>query len=333
MTHRPLVMGCAALALAACGDDEPHAPPPPPGMVVVTFNTGTNDGLGHDGQPDDGYGSAEAALADDHYGNGLSWRAVVEDVQAFFAAVDPDVVVFQEIFYSGECPAVHESARAGFVCETWQPGDPTVAEVVLGAGFQVACHVGHPDKCAAVNRRLGTFRGCDADLCLEGLDGAEVPGCGSGSRVGRGVIELAGGGELVVVNVHGSSGVEQADQDCRAAQFAQVFVDLGDGEPAANGARNLVMGDFNTDPARLVDIDESAQLLVSHVGEGKRFHFVTSAGLDAQPTYAGLFNIDHVISDALGGSCWHAGITDGHPPVTDMVYFDHRPAVCTVDVP
>jgi hypothetical protein len=53
---------------------------------------------------------------------------------------------------------------------------------------------------------------------------------------------LAEGSTITVVNVHGSSGLAQEDQDCRVLQFDQVFVDLGDvGEPAANGARNPVL--------------------------------------------------------------------------------------------
>lgn len=34
-----------------------------------------------------------------------------------------------------------------------------------------ACHSGKPDKCAAVKRSFGSFRGCGDDFCLEGLMG------------------------------------------------------------------------------------------------------------------------------------------------------------------
>ena len=322
---------CCLLLLPSCSDDGTVAPPPPSGTVVVTFNTGTSESMGHDAQPDDGYGVAEAALSDQWYGDGLAWQAVVEDTRRFFQAIDADIVGFQEIFYSGDCELIPADARAGFVCETWQPGDPTVAQVVVGEGWQVACHPGKPDKCAAVRRSFGTFRGCDADFCLEGLAGAEVDGCGNGSRVGRGVIDVADGSTLTLVNVHGSSGLEVEDQECRAAQFEQVFVDLGlgDGEPAANGERNLILGDFNTDPARMADL-AGAMVLNEHVGDGKAFHFVTDVGSAAEPTYV-LFNIDHVISDALDGSCWAAGVTSGHPAVSDVLYFDHKPIVCRIE--
>lgn len=303
-------------------------------MTVVTFNSGTTTGLPHDDPPDDGYTSAEAETSDMFYGDGLAWVDAVEAATAFFAEVDPDVVVFQEIFHSPECEMVPADRRAGFVCETWMDGDPTVTQVVLGPDFQVACHLGKTDKCMAVNRRFGALRGCDEDLCLDGLDGARVNGCGSGSRVGRGVIDLVGGGALTVVNVHGTSGITEEEQRCRVAQLDQVFVDL-DGAPAANGAANVVLGDLNTDPYRFASGDLSARRFlesVGQLGEGLPFHFVSEAGRRATPTYADLFNIDHVVTDAYVGECWAAGV-DGRDPVFDGVYFDHKPLVCRLAGP
>lgn len=318
----------AATALG-CSSETPNPAPTDRGPIVVTFNTGTSDGLGHDALPDDGYYEAQAALSDMHYGNGLAWLDVVEDTAAFLTELQPDLIVFQEIFYSGDCAMVPDEAKPGFVCESWQPGDPTVAQVILGEGYQVACHLGKNDKCAAVKLSFGSFAGCDADVCLDGLAGAEVQDCGSGSRIGRGVVELAEGGTLTLVNVHGSSGLDQEDQDCRRQQFIQVFEDMGAGDgPAANGARNVVMGDFNTDPQLNADFDESAQKVLDHVGEGKAFRFISDAAPDSPKSYAGLFNIDHVMSDAFDGTCFVAGLTEGHPPVSEILYFDHKPVVC-----
>ena len=327
---RSIRLAACLLLLNGCGSDESAPLVEPAGIVVVTFNTGTSESMGHDALPDDGYGSAEAAISDQWYGDGLAWLAVLEDTQRFFQGLDADIAAFQEIFYSGECADIPAEARAGFICESWQPGDPTVAQLVVGEGWQVACHLEKPDKCAAVRSSFGTFRGCDDDLCLDGLAGAEVDGCGSGSRVGRGVIDATDGSTVTLVSVHGSSGMEEDDQQCRARQFEQVFVDLGlgDGEPAANGERNLIMGDFNTDPGRMTDLD-GAVVLNEHVGEEKPFHFVSDVGPSAQPTYV-LFNIDHVISDAFDGSCWAAGVTEGHVAVSDVRYFDHKPIVCRI---
>jgi len=283
-------------------------------FVAVTFNTG-------------GHADGEDDVADEWYGNGLSWIPAVEQTQAFFADLQPDVVVFQEVFHSPDCAEIPVEYHEGYVCESWSEGDPTVAQVILGAGYQVACHLGKTDKCAAVKQTFGTFVGCDSDFCLDGLAGGEVEGCGSGSRIGRGVIQLTAGGTLTVVNVHGTSGFLPADQLCRVAQIDQVFVDL-DGEPAANGVLDLVLGDFNTDPGRAAFTDLSAARWNDFVGDDLPFHFVTDVGPDAQPTYAGLVNIDHQVSDALTGTCWHPGITAGTDPVVDFDYFDHVPAVC-----
>lgn len=318
------------LCAGACADPAPE----PLSVVAVTFNTGSSGVGSIDPQENGGYGPAQAALTDAHYGNGLAWRVAVEDTRRFFAEIAPDIVAFQEIFYSGECPMIPEEARVGFVCETWQPGDPTVAQIVLGSDYQIACQLDKPDKCLAVRRAFGSFRGCDSALCLDGLDGAQVESCGGGSRIGRGLIELAErpGEWIIVVNAHGSSGLTASDAECRTRQFAQIFEDLGqgDGQPAANGARNLILGDFNTDPYRLMGGDSSADYLLRHVGPGRRFRFHTEAGLDAIPSYGGLLNIDHVMSDVFEGGCWVAGITEAKPVVTGLRFFDHRPAVCAL---
>lgn len=294
--------------------------------MAVTFNTG--GGAGGSGDSAGGFGAEQARISDEYYGNGLAWSAVVEDVRRFLAAVQPDVVAFQEIFHSSGCETIPVEARAGFVCEHWRPGDPTVAQVILGAGYQIACHLEKPDKCAAVRRSFGRFRGCEGELCLDGLQGQRVADCGGGSRIGRGTLELAGGGELELVSVHGSSGITDSDRVCRVRQFEQIFVDLGDGLPAARGARNLILGDFNTDPGRLAELDPSARRLLDFAGEGRRFRFHTPPDPDV-PTYAGLVDIDHVLSDSFSGSC-RAYPSEGEPPVTSVPYFDHRPIVCTL---
>lgn len=309
----------------------------PLAFVAVTFNTGTTDGLDHDAPPADGYTSDHAKRSNDYYGDGLAWNAAIDDAKTFFAGVSPDVVVFQEIFHAADCPSVPQSARAGFLCETWTPGDPLVTQKVLGGAYQIACNLGKPDKCAAVKKTFGTFRGCAGDVCLDGLEGARINDCGGGSRVGRGTIDLAAGGTITLVNVHGSSGFKPADSDCRTKQVEQVFVNLVGG-PAANGARNLVMGDFNTDPGRLTILDSSARRWGDFVGKGKPFQFLTDVGSSAAPTYGssllGLlgqgFNIDHIVSDVFEGSCWTAGVSAGHAPVSKMTYFDHKPAVCNL---
>ena len=292
---------------------------PPLQFVAVTFNTG-------------GHADGEADVADQEYGNGLSWTPAVEQTTAWFASLQPEVVVFQEIFYSPDCQNIDPQFHPGYVCESWSPGDPTVAQVVLGPGYQIACNLGKTDKCAAVRTDFGSFVGCDADFCLDGLDGAQVPDCGGGSRVGRGVIDLVDGGQLTIVNFHGTSGFLPADQLCRVAQVEQVFLDL-DGQPAANGDRNLILGDLNTDPGRAELFDLSAARWNDFVGGNEPFDFITDVGNNATPTYAGTLNIDHQVSDWFVGNCWHPGVTPGYDAVVDFSYYDHVPAVCLLSEP
>jgi len=320
----------AVLACTPGGVDDAGAPAPLT-FRAVSFNTGTTDGLAHDDPPDDGYTSAEAAFSDAHYGNGLAWRAVVDDTRAYLAEIAPDVVAFQELFHSPACADVPPEARVGFVCETWSAGDPSVVLEILGPDFAVACHLEKPDKCLGVRRSFAAIDGCASGLCEDALDGARVPDCGGGSRIGRAHLTLDDGRALTVVNVHGSSGVTASDMECRRRQFEQVFVDL-DGAPAADGEVNLVLGDLNTDPGRLFGADPSADTILEHVGNDRPFAFLSDVGEAVTATYAGLFNIDHAMSDVLTGACESAGV-DGRAPVSDVRYFDHKPLVCDVTLP
>ena len=124
----------------------------------------------------------------------------------------------------------------------------------------------------AVRKAFGSIRQCeDEDFCLEGLDGERVDGCGGGARVARATIDLVRGGQITVVNYHGSSGALPDDMDCRAQQVQQVFVDM-DGEPGANGGRNVMMGDLNTDPARVPGwLDPSSREWNEYVGGDQPF--------------------------------------------------------------
>ncbi len=326
-----LVKGAWLLALTSlcgCSSSSTDAGTP---IVAMTFNTGTTDGLLPNGA-NDGYGDTQAMYSADYYGHGLAWRSVIDDAHAFVAGVAPDVIGFQEIFDPADCAQIPDEAKPGFICETWMPGDPTVAQMVAGDGYQVACHPGHPDKCIAVRRAFATISGCTDDLCPDAMFGTAVPDCGSGARVARVALDLADGGSLTLVNVHGTSGFAAADEACRVSQVEQVFLDAGDGAPAADGARNLILGDFNTDPARFVGQDPSADRWNDFAsvpgGPDRPFHFVSPVGEDAPPSYGGAVDIDHMISDNADGDCWISGVTEGRPEVTQTVYFDHLPLVC-----
>jgi len=332
-----LLAACAACVRVPKQDSGSPAEQVDDPLLVVTFNTGTSEGVLDGAQGEGGYTAEMAARSDAFYGDGLAWSPAVEATRDWFGRFSPDLVVFQEIFHSGECADIPEADRAGFVCETWEDGDPTVAQVILGDHYQVACHPGKPDKCAAVHRRVGTFAGCEEAFCLEGLAGSTVDGCGSGARVGRGtVIDADGEPVLHLTNIHGSSGLSTDDQACRIAQIAQVFDDLGDGSPAISPALpDVLMGDLNTDPHRFAELDLSAAEWAARVPldpSVPRDHgmaFISRVGEDAPLSYGGVADIDHVLADAWTGACDQLLLDPEAPhPVYSLAYFDHRPVVC-----
>lgn len=308
-------------------------------LIVVTFNTGTASELVRTVEGEDGYGSDQANHSDRWYGNGLAWRPAITATRAWFDAFSPDIVVFQEIFWTGDCAGIPEDARAGFVCEGWDDTQPTVPEQVLGPDYQIACHLDHPDKCAAVHRKRGTFQGCADAVCLDGLAGAPIPGCGNGARVGRGIVVDSDGEPLFqVTSIHGSSGVTTEDQDCRIAQIGQVFDVLIDGQSAISPASpDLVLGDFNTDPGRFAGFDRSAAEWVARVpldpttASPSGLRWISPVGADAPGSYGGLADIDHVLSDVGNGDCDDILLQPDAPhPVYSPAYFDHRPVVCAI---
>lgn len=120
-----VIIASFVLAVSACSTDDAQS-----GIVVVTFNTGTTPGLGHDSGPDDGYTMEDAEISDEWYGDGLAWTPSVQAARAFLAETDPDIAVFQEIFYSPECADIPPEAHDGFVCADWAPGDPTVVQTI-----------------------------------------------------------------------------------------------------------------------------------------------------------------------------------------------------------
>jgi len=292
-------------------------------FVAVTFNTGIHPTVGSDG-----FTLQQREYLDTYYGHGLAWGPAIDQARTFLERVQPDLVAFQEYFDVEECADIPVEARQGFVCEDWTPESPTVAQRILGPGYQLACNVGMPDKCAAVKTAFGTFPSCAEETCRDGLYGSVISGCGRGARIGRGLIQLVQGGTLTVVNVHGSSGYSDEEIDCRVLQVEQVFVDLGDGAPAASGQRNLILGDFNTDPRSVTAIlaDASARRWNDFVGSDLPFDFINAH----VTTYQDLFCIDNMVSDLLTGSCFFPGYTEGYPAVSPEGYFDHVPTVCSI---
>lgn len=289
---------------------------------AMTFNTGTGTRPPPALEAAYGWTEAEAALGDAWYGNGLAWTALVDAVGPWLREQAPDLVAFQEVFWTGECDAIPSDAHSGFVCDGAR--EPTVAARLAGAGYTVVCHPGKPDKCVAVRDTFARVDGCDDGLCIEGMGGRAVDGCGSGSRVARVSLTTPAGVRLDVVHVHGTSGLEPDDVACRTAWIEQAFEGLDPTRPT------LMLGDFNTDPARLAASDESARRL-AELAADEGFTFATALGVDARPTYAGFLNIDHVLVRGGQGSCLAAGLDAELPGPLALEAFDHRPILCGVE--
>lgn len=334
MRHNALFApGIAAWGFVmACGPREPASASPPAPFVAMTWNTGSG-GLPSVTDPD-GWTPDRASTGDDHYGNGLAWLPAIERASDLLDALAPDLVSFQEIFDPTDpeegCAAIPPSAHEGFVCERWRPGDPSVAEEILGEGWQVACFPGKSDKCLAVRTAWGTLRGCDGPRCDDVLRGAEVGGCGSGSRMGAGVVDTPHG-PLTVVGVHGTSGVSAEDQDCRVRQVEAIF---DDDAPLA-AVPGVILGDLNTDPGRMSDSDPSAQAWL-HATQGTGWSFASPLDPSAPATYLALpvVSIDHILSAGLRADrCDLVGIDDAPVPFPQITVWDHRPIQCALAFP
>jgi hypothetical protein len=311
-------------------------PLPPVAFTVMTFNVGTTAQALHDKDEaegaGDGYTSEHAAWISEHYGNNLAWRPAEEALRQFIAKHRPDVIAFQEMFYDPWCADQPDPPdHLDLVCEGYDPSGPLTAERLVGPDYDVVSAKGHPDNWVAVRRAFGAIEGHPGQgPWLDGAEGFGIPDCCSGARVSSVDVLLPDGRRLTVVDVHTNAGMKDKDMACRVLQFEQVFVDRGDGIPAAHGIANVVMGDMNTDFFLFAGADPSADRWNDFVGPGKAFHYVSSDSLDGPATHATGMHLDHVASDSLVGSCFVAGESEGTDPVMESTFFDHRPVFCNV---
>jgi len=326
--------------LRACGEDPSTATPATSEVVVVSFNVGTTPGLPHD--DGDAYTPELAELADALLENSLAYVPAEEAAARVLQALSPDVVGFQEMFHDPWCDDIvadplwterlGADPQVALRCAVSPREEAHQALTLLGADYQVACLPGRHDKCVAIHARFGRFVGCDDALCEDHMAGEPVPGCGSGPRVGRAVVERPEGGTSTVAFFHGSSGLSGEDQACRVAQLEQLLVDLGDGQPAALEGSTFIVGDFNMDPARSVAYDDGA-VRWAELREARPDLHWHAAPEAHGPTYQGLGTIDWVATPTEQTRCEALGISPGTEAVFEGVYFDHVPLVCRATAP
>ena len=346
-----LVPACC-LASLACGtgngqpDVAADIPAVPETFTIMTFNVGTSSFMAGEDDPS-GYTTELVAIQAAFFGNNLAWLPAAAGVRDLIDQVRPDIVAFQEMYYDVDCeadceeiaqddPDLFEAACNSdqFPCKEWHEGGDIAVRRVLGPDYAVACAPGHPDNCVGVLKDFGTLAGCDDGPCIDGLDGMAPPnGCTKGARVATAVVHVHAGPTITVVDVHTTAGL---NEDCRKAQFQQVFEDRGDGKPATYGDHNIVLGDMNIDPFDTYQAahDDSVKYWNEQVGPDKDFGYISSSDASGPYTHpVTMTHLDHVVSDTLTGSCEVRAAAVGNPPTTETTFFDHRPVFCTVRMP
>jgi hypothetical protein len=266
---------------------------------------------------------------DEGYVFKLCERAVEEAIRDRIAALEPDVIAFQEILPDDACarPALAAEDDARFVCHPEHletTGEPSQMRRLLGDGYQWVCDARNGYECVAVRRGVGSI---EADYrVLEPVESDADEACDPGFSVGTVALAI-GDVAFTLVNGHPQSGFLGV---CREKQVRQAFA-------AAPAGASLLSGDWNLDPFGALD-DPSVDAWLEEVGdagEGKRFRY-HSGSAERRPPYPTTANalftgvLDHVASDFLAGSC----LTLGEAPATERLDggagTDHRALSCSL---
>ncbi len=237
------------------------------------------------------------------------------------------VLSLQELVPDAMCDGKGETNPARVCHPEHRASEPNQARRLVGPNYSIACDARNGFDCVAVATEFGTIRGCQPGALCNGV-GTTLPagtGCDDGFSVSSFVIEPLAAEPFVMVVGHPPSGNAVA---CRAGQIRGLFDDL-----LAGGMPALVAGDFNLDPYR--QQDDSVTAFTDHVGPGRPYHLLSGLA-EHDPPYPTSFGVlgnssyDHVLSNALTGSC----ATLGEAPVTTRLDggsgCDHRALACSV---
>lgn len=253
-------------------------------------------------------------------------RRIAANVRARAA----QVLSLQELVPDAMCDEKGETNSARVCHPGHRASEPNQARRLVGPGYSIACDARSGFDCVAVATEFGTIRGCQSGALCNGV-GTTLPagmGCDDGFSVSSYVIEPVAAEPFVVVVGHPPSGNAVA---CRAGQIRGLFDTL-----LAAGMPALVAGDFNLDPYR--QQDDSVTAFTDHVGPGRPYQLLSGLA-EHDPPYATSFGVlgnssyDHVLSNALTGTC----ATLGEAPVTTRLDggsgCDHRALACSVRGP
>jgi endonuclease/exonuclease/phosphatase family metal-dependent hydrolase len=304
-----------AVTLGACepGDDAPPANAVP--VRVLTYNIGNPN------------------AEDSDYPLRLKHQDYEDYVGAQIRALEPDIVLLQEVLPATHCEALNETDPA-LTCYDAANSEPPVRRV-LGPDYTIVCDERRHVECIGVRVGFGTIAGMEPggyalsgaptpDLPMDSCEWAEGTCsndfCDFESTVSA-VDVQTGYGDLRVVHLHpnaGGNGIDGAytGAPCRALQLEQVFDGLTGhpNTPLVTPSPTILAGDFNMDPVRMTSPDETA-LWDVHVGSDGRFTDFSPTDDDAvqYSTRRGSFGlaIDHVLADRASGSCTVFGHDDG----------------------
>jgi hypothetical protein len=276
----------------------------------------------------------------------------IESEDAFaetVARLRPDIVALSEVPTPAQCAALGE-VEPWHICHpdhiAAHGGEQEAVRRMLGDGYTIACNVGAGFECVGARVGRAAIAGCaEGALCRDGARTSPTPdGCDDGfsvSAVSAEVADLT----LDVVNVHPKSGNSDADAECRLGVLRPAFED-DHPDPIRALPMTLVGGDFNFDPysqdPERADVAWWNGLVGGVFGDPERPFWYHSGIAEHNPPYPTLFGtlvLDHVVSNALTGTCVTLGAAPGTAPADrdagDNIAerFDHRALYCLLGLP
>ena len=255
----------------------------------------------------------------------LCLKPVEDRVRESVRALAPEVVALQEISTAAQC----EKKREGNPKKICAPQDRAEAEEqtrrILGPDYTIALAKGRYEA-IAVKVSAGTIQGCAPGAICWTEFLPELPqGCDPGFSVSA-VDAVLKGRAVRLVNVHPDS----IKRGCRTLELQQAFA-------LASGPRNLMLGDWNTDPyhRKGEDVDAWKDGVAEH-------HFTVHSGIaEHDPPYLTDLvpwpwpdkTLDHVLSDFAQGTCVTLGVAPGTERLDDHGDLDHRALLCELTLP
>jgi endonuclease/exonuclease/phosphatase family metal-dependent hydrolase len=258
------------------------------------------------------------------------------------AALNPDIVLLQEVFDDGICASMDAETHSDRVCYKYNEKQiHEQARRVIGQSYTIACESRSHYECIAIKSGFATISGCPVGhICIQGTGLTHDVPSGCDSKAGLFGIDVDFGSNYIVsvVNAH----PQATGESCRAAQLRRIFDGYADVPALAlSNRRTIVAGDMNMDPYRDDLTNEDVIAWKEHVGTGKPFYYLSGIAEHNPPYKTSITGstLDHVISNFATGSCATLGEapgttrldgvtigTDYYQPETN----DHRAILCNL---